>query len=119
MLDTIAERFLAHGRMDLGKVWLHESFHSIIDTSQPPDIFAELRKQLNDDEHYWFLASEEDGKYWVAEGSGAAIINVIGEMHCFEYYIVDRQMTWILCESHHNMLIKARAEDRSIPVSIP
>jgi hypothetical protein len=113
VLDAISERFLTNGRRDLTQVWLHECFHSITDTSQPPDIFAELRKRLSNDEHYWFLASEENGKYWVAEGSGTALIKVIGEMSCFEYYIVDRQMNWILCENHHNMLIEARAKDGS------
>jgi hypothetical protein len=115
VLDAIGERFLTRGRQDLNQVWLHECFHDIRDTSQPPDIFVELRKRLDDEEQYWFLASEENGKYWVAEGKGAAIIRVIGEMFCFEYYIIDRQMTWILCENHHNMLIEARAKDRCGP----
>ncbi|MEK7950227.1 DUF6756 family protein [Luteolibacter soli] len=118
LLDAIAERFLTRGRQDLNQVWLHACFADITETCQPPDIFAELRKRVSVDENYWFLASEENGKYWVAEGNGAAIIKVIVEMHCFEYYIIDRQMTWLICENHHNMLIQARARDRSIPVSI-
>ena len=119
VLDAIAERFLTNGRRDLNQVWLHECFHDITHTCQPPDIFAELLKRLSNDEPYWFLVSEENGKYWVAQGTGAAIIKVIGEMSCFEYYIIDRQMTRILCESHHNMLIEARAKDQSDPLSIP
>jgi hypothetical protein len=118
VLETIAEHFLARGKRDLNQVWMYHSFHEVIATSQPRDIFAELKKRLDDEEIYWFLASEQDGKYWVAEGSGAGIIKVIGEMHGFEYYICDRKMGWIFCEDHHGILVEARGKVQRGPLPI-
>lgn len=65
-------------------------------------------------EHYsisnrWFISAiayDEAGKYWIAEATGIAIIRLIGEMHGFEYYIVDREMNWMLCENHHSVFIR-------------
>lgn len=118
VLDDIAEHFLARGRRDLNQVWMHHSFHEVIATSQPQDIFVELKKRLDEEEIYWFLASEDDGKYWVAEGSGAGIIGVIRKMHDFEYYICDRKMSWILCEDHHGIWVEARGKVQRGPLPI-
>nr|WP_180969996.1 DUF6756 family protein [Deinococcus planocerae] len=30
---------------------------------------------------------------------------VLDELFLFEYYIVDKGYGWLLCETHHNMLI--------------
>jgi hypothetical protein len=109
VLDGIAERFLTRGRYDLDQTWWWACLANQTESSVPADVFAELRKRLHPEESYWFVASEEDGKYWVAEASGAAIPEVLGEMPPFEYYIIDRKMTWLLCENHHDTLIEARA----------
>ena len=118
ILDAIAERFLSRGRYDLNRVWMWDSFENIQQSFVPEDVLAELRKRLHPEENYWFLASEEDGKYWVAEASGAAIPEVLGEIPGFEYYIIDRKMTWLLCGNHHDTLIEARAKTRGAPLPI-
>ena len=110
LLEKIAERFLARGVRDLSKTWLWEYFHTPISGSYPEDSLAELEKRLSPDERYWFLASEEDGKYWVADGTGAGILAVLRETHHFEYYIVERKLSWLLCENHHQCLIEAAAK---------
>lgn len=107
ILDRIAESFLLEGRQDLRYVWLWERFRHQVASSHPPEALAELQSRLQPDERYWFLASDQHGKYWVADATGSGILTALREMYCFEYYVVDRRMTWLICENHHGMLIEA------------
>jgi hypothetical protein len=107
LLEQIADRFLAHGRSDLRSIWLWERFKKPVCTLALPDAITFLARRLSRTSSYWFLASDEDGKYWVAETTGEAVIHVLQETRCFEYYIVDRTLQWILCENHHGLLIEA------------
>ncbi|MGB8355218.1 MAG: DUF6756 family protein [Chthoniobacteraceae bacterium] len=107
ILKRIAERFLAKGCLSLTHIWLWEEFRHTVCNTQPPDVIAAIKQRLLPTERYWFLASEEDGKYWVANATGSGIISTLKEMYPFEYYIVDRTMNWILCENHHGLLIEA------------
>lgn len=109
ILDRIAERFLTEGRQDLRYVWLWERFCYKLSSSHPNDSVSVLESRLHPDERYWFLASDEHGKYWVADATGSGIFTILQEMYCFEYYVVDRHMTWLICENHHGVLIEASA----------
>jgi hypothetical protein len=110
ILDRFAERFLVRGRRDLRLIWLWSSLRHEVSSSQPDDIFTTLSERLCPSERYWFIASDESSKYWVAEASGAGIVETIREMYGFEYYISDLAMTWMLCENHHGVLIEASAD---------
>ena len=105
ILNRIANRFLRNGNPDLNSIWLWETFRGPLKTEQPSDPMQWLQDYLDSSENYWFIATEEDGKYWIAEATGTAIIRLIEEMYAFEYYVVDRQMNWILCENHHSVFI--------------
>lgn len=67
------------------------------------EIFTELLPVK--ETKYWFIASEENGKYWVYESNVEAIEMILKEMYGFEYYIVDKKYNWVLCENHHDILI--------------
>ncbi|MES2705588.1 MAG: DUF6756 family protein [Verrucomicrobiota bacterium] len=110
ILDRFAERFLIRGRQDLELFWLWTSLRHEVSLDQPEDVPATLRQKLGPMERYWFIAGDEHSKYWVAEASGSGIIKTVSEMYCFEYYIIDPAMTWMLCENHHGMLIAASAD---------
>jgi len=109
VLHRIAERFLKRGVRDLVYVWMAEEFRNVVSAMHPSDPLGHLREQLEPDRDYWFLASDQHGKYWVADATGSGIMRVIGEMYGFEYYVVDRHLEWILCENHHGVFIKAAA----------
>ena len=113
VLNRIAEKFLRNGTRDLKSIWLWESFRDPITSNQPDDPPQWLRDNLDPSADYWFLATEEDGKYWIAEATGGAIIRVIEEMYGFEYYVVDRRMNWILCENHHSVFIRSDQSETS------
>jgi hypothetical protein len=107
ILNQIAERFLNRGVRDLESIWLWNSFREVVSSSQPEDPIGYLRQQIEPAEVYWFIASDENGKYWVADATGTAIVWTVKEMYGFEYYVVDRHLKWLLCENHHSIFIKA------------
>jgi hypothetical protein len=107
LLDRIAEKFFVQGRDGLKYAWLWEQFHEPTMSYNEQDAIKFMDSRLPKDQSYWFLASEESGKYWVAEGTGDGIIQVLKEMYCFEYYIIERKFCWIVCENHHGSLIQA------------
>ena len=108
ILHRIAERFLKRGVRDLESVWLWNEFREVASSSQPSDQLGHLREQIGPAEVYWFIASDENGKYWVADATGSAIVRTVEEMDAFEYYVVDRHLDWLLCENHHGIFIKAQ-----------
>ena len=111
ILHRIAERFLKRGVSDLKSIWMWNEFREEISSVQPdpPLALDYLREQLEPAASYWFIASDVNAKYWVAEATGDAIFRTIGEMYYFEYYVADRHLEWILCENHHGIFIKASA----------
>ena len=106
VLNKIAETFLVHGREDLKRVWLWESFKEPYTSYQTENAISELRSLLNPIEQYFFIASDESGKYWVMEGTGESIVSLIGNSFCFEYYIVNKSVSWLLCENHHGIMVQ-------------
>lgn len=107
LMDRIADRFLATGRDDLGSCWLWERFRPPATSVKAKKAWKYLETALPLDQSYWFLASEENGKYWAAEATGAAIVILLRKMYGFESYVIERNLEWILCHNHHNLLIQA------------
>jgi hypothetical protein len=108
LLHRVAERFLQRGVRDLESVWMWNEFRQVVSTSQPADPLGYLQEQVELASVYWFIASDQHGKYWVAEATGSAIVRVVSEMYGFEYYVVERHLDWIFCENHHGIFIKAQ-----------
>lgn len=60
----------------------------------------------NSKELVWFIAEEDQLPFYpVYEGTPEAITKVIGECYAFEYYIVQKNKEWLLCENHYNQVI--------------
>lgn len=58
------------------------------------------------DERVWFIAEDHPWpEYSVWEGSVRDVQRIIGECFGFEYYLVQQQHRWLLCENHHDYLI--------------
>jgi hypothetical protein len=57
-------------------------------------------------EHVWFIVEDDSLPFYpVYDAIPRAISAVIGECYGFEYYIVQRDLEWLLCENHHNRMI--------------
>jgi hypothetical protein len=54
----------------------------------------------------WFIAEDTDLPFYpVYEATSVAIEKIIGECFGFEYYVIAKDMSWLLCENHHDLLI--------------
>ena len=69
-------------------------------------------------ESVWFIAEDESlPHYPVFETTPEVASRVVGECYGFEYYLVAKDLTWLLCETHHNIVcavgavVEARLEN--------
>jgi hypothetical protein len=59
----------------------------------------------NPHEAVWFIAEEDQlPHYPVFETTPHVASKVIGECYAFEYYVVAKDLSWLLCENHHNVM---------------
>jgi hypothetical protein len=61
-------------------------------------------------DRYWFVAksatpAKKESEFWLYEATGRAILQNLSEAHFHEYYIVEKKMSWLLCENHHGVII--------------
>jgi len=108
ILKKINSKFLTTKKYD-DSIWWWQSYKNLKRYAihfKEGFAFEILNKILpKEEEKYWFIASEENGKYWLYESNIKTIQFVIGEMFGFEYYIISKKYNWILCENHHDILI--------------
>jgi len=65
----------------------------------------------NPDERVWLIAEDEGlPGYSVWTARVRDIAAVLGECPAFEYYLVQPEFRWLLCENHHNVLIAVGEE---------
>lgn len=108
VIRRIADRFLRRGILDVDCAWWWECLKKDEDGFAPSDPIGVIENLLNQQEEYWFIASEEhSGPKWLCEAGGSRIVEVLREMHHFEYYIVQKKLAWLLGENHHGFLFAA------------
>ena len=62
-------------------------------------------------EKLWFVVEDHSlSHYPVYEGNARVVTEVIGECFGFEYYLILKNMQWLLCENHHSMLVGSGEE---------
>lgn len=105
IMEKLADSFLSHGKKSLDRIWLWDSIKEPYTSYQPDDGIEDLNSLLSQSGAYWFIASDEDGKYWVLEGTGKAIVSVLSETRYFEYYITNKEISWLICENHHGVMV--------------
>jgi hypothetical protein len=106
----IIEQFTKLGKAGLKASWWWES---LVDPSwgiQPQEPLKFVARYLDAEERYWFVAEawmppKKESNFWLYEATGSAILQILAETHHHEYYIVNKKMTWLLCENHHNVVI--------------
>ena len=84
------------------------------DFKQPYFLFKEIEKpfeQLNEiipdtKAKVWLIAEDDSELFYPVYDIRPSIIKVvIGECFAFEYYIIDKNKEWLLCENHHDRMI--------------
>jgi hypothetical protein len=59
----------------------------------------------NPSEPIWFIAEDDElPQYPVFEMSAEVAAKIIGECHGFEYYLVAKDLSWLVCETHLNVV---------------
>lgn len=110
ILVAILERFTTLGKKGLNYPWwwtsLKEPRASIYDDYAP----SLLEQLLPPQEVVWFIAEDvkrtkRNGNFWLYEGTVAAIVQLLGELFAFEYYLVSKKFEWLVGEDHSGILI--------------
>jgi hypothetical protein len=57
-------------------------------------------------ENVWLMVEDEHEDYYPIYDCNPSIIGqIIGECFGFEYYVIDKNKEWLICENHHHRLI--------------
>ena len=64
------------------------------------DIIPELSKNV-----WWIVEDIQEPFYPVYEANPKVLGDIIGQCFAFEYYVINKEKVWLLCENHHNRLI--------------
>lgn len=60
----------------------------------------------NADELVWFIAEDFVApEYSVWEASVRDIQALIGECYGFEFYLIQQQLHWLICQNHHGVVV--------------
>jgi hypothetical protein len=59
-------------------------------------------------EKVWFVAEDDELPYFpVYDATPAIAQRIIAECYGFEYYLIAKDLSWLLCENHHDLVIAA------------
>ena len=86
--------------------WWWEAFSRPSTSAEFPtgDGWRRLAQIVPDpDELVWFIVEDDQlSHYPVFEVTPRAASRIIGECYGFEYYLVAKDYSWLVCETHHN-----------------
>ena len=100
-LDAL-KHFVASG----DRRWWWEDFRQPSTTIKLEDAYRILPSLVPDEaELVWFIAEDDQLPFFpVFESNVQSISQIVGECYGFEYYIVQKQFEWLICENHHDTL---------------
>jgi hypothetical protein len=106
----ILAQFCNRGLELLNATWVWEHLvgpRQAIQTDRPLQYLATL---LPPHERVWFIAEDwpgtkKDGNYWLYDTTVDTALRVLGQAHAFEYYIIKRNLSWLVCENHHDIVM--------------
>lgn len=87
--------------------WTSEGSRGQARRYEGSDGLGELRRALAEMEAPLYLvATDDSGPPWLCiEGTAEALIELVGETRFFEYFVVDRELTQVVFDTHHNTLV--------------
>jgi hypothetical protein len=110
VFGQILARFCESGLELLDATWLWQHLVGPQEAIQTERALQYLAALLQPHERVWFIAEDwprtkKHGNYWLYDATADASLRVLGEAHAFEYYIVKRDLSWLICENHHGVVI--------------
>jgi len=65
-----------------------------------PDIVPDSGEKI------WFVVEEDQMDFYpIYETTASLASAIVSECYGFEYYLIPKDKSWLLCENHHNSLI--------------
>jgi hypothetical protein len=105
LYDSLVEHFVEGG----ARRWWREAFSLPSESIAYDDGkgFEKLNQFVPDfKELVWFVVEDDQlSHYPIFEASTDNVMKILGECFAFEYYLVPRDKSWLLCENHHNRII--------------
>lgn len=107
LLEAILEAFTVQGLANRHRGWLWEDFVEPSFSVQDKRLgLAALRGICPPDESVYLLledwdSTKREGEHWLFVGSFGHVLDVLDEMHYLEFYIVARDLSWLVSENHH------------------
>lgn len=106
--NKVFEKCLGHFVKSGNRRWWWEDFKnysfSVSNLEKPFEHLEEYIPEL--ERNVWLMVEDDsEGFYPIYDCNPRVIKSVIGECFGFEYYIISKDMTWLLCENHHSILI--------------
>ena len=105
--EVVFRKALAHFVASGDQRWWWEDFRQSSTSVKTQDAFRALPALVPDkSELIWFIAEDDQLPFFpVYESTPEAVSRIVGECYGFEYYLIQKQFKWLLCENHHDMLI--------------
>lgn len=102
---SLIQTFVAGG----DRRWWWESFREPYEsiTFEDGKGFEKLDEFVpNKNEVVWFVVEDDGLPYYpIFESTTENAIKIIRECFAFEYYLVPKDKSWLLCENHHNRIM--------------
>ncbi|PHN02585.1 DUF6756 family protein [Flavilitoribacter nigricans] len=88
--------------------WWWEDFKSTsFSVADLEKLFEHLERYIPDlENHVWLMVEDDDEDFYpIYNCNPKKIGKLISECFGFEYYIISKDLKWLLCENHHSRLI--------------
>lgn len=104
--EQVFREVLAHFLASGNRRWWWEDFRKPSASIKLQDAFRILPSLVPDKaELVWFITEDDQLPFFpVFESNVQSVSQILGECYGFEYYIVQKQFEWLLCENHHDTL---------------
>jgi hypothetical protein len=104
VFDDLLTHFVKSG----DRRWWWEDFKdvsfSFSGNTKPFELLNEIIPETKD--KVWLMVEDDQEDFYpIYETRPEIISQIIGECFGFEYYLIDKNKDWLICENHHNQLI--------------
>jgi hypothetical protein len=124
VLRQIVARFCRAGDELLDASWLWQHLVGPREAARTDGSLDYLTALLPPAERIWFVAEDwprtkKHGNYWLYETTVEAALRVLAEAHAFELYLSKRDLSWLVCQNHHDVVLGVGDEIVSAMRALP
>lgn len=110
ILQRISSQFTTLGNRANTTRWWWEHLTEPALAIRPNDPVQTLQHVIPANEQVWFLAEDwshtkSDGQFWLYESTIEAICKLVNASRAFEFYVVSKKLSWLICVNHHEYVV--------------